>query len=418
MYEIIGICDTNTVYRTKLAEFFLKKTEAFMQVMTFSERLYLENYLKQKAMEILIIEEQIFSQLPLIQAELLNQEDLSEEGGALHVRKVILLADERIELQKQGVHVIRISRYSSCEMIFHLVLSFLSQNRAEGQPFPEGRIGYPAGSEEGCGESAGYTELELEGAGPSSHYSEIFEKRGYYGTGADGWDRKKEGSGKQTFVIGVYSPIHRCGKTSLAVLFSSLLKEWSRSLLICMDQSAGFFMREQMNLSELIYCMSSRNGMRYLQEEEHTVLPYESFIVHEETLSYIPVPVSGEDLGQISGHQLKQLLEQIRCGGDYPYVILDLSERSEGLLEALNSCDIVFMPVLKDCVSKSKIHAFEQELNRACGSDKSLQSKIHKVCLPVAIETESIENYYKELMWSSLRKKAEHLLREYEIFDF
>lgn len=416
MYEVIGICDTNTVYRTKLAESFLKKAEAFMQVMTFSERLYLENYLKQKEMEILIIEEQIFSQLPLIQAELLNQEDLSEEGGVLHVRKVILLADERIEPQKQGVHVIRISRYSSCEMMFHLVQSFLSQKRAEDMPFQEGKTRYPAGSEGDGEEFAGYTEPE--GGSPSSHYSEIFEKRGYYGTKADEWDRKKERSGKQTFVIGVYSPIHRCGKTSLAVLFGSLLRERSRSLLICMDQSAGFFMREQMNLSELIYCMSSRNGMRCMQEEERTVLPYESFVVHEENLSYIPVPVSGEDLAQISGHQLNQLLEQIRYSGDYPYVILDLSERSEGLLEALNSCDIVFMPVLKDCVSKSKIHAFEQELGRASGSNKSLRSKIHKVCLPVAIETESIENYYKELMWSSLRKKAEHLLREYEIFDF
>ena len=370
MYEIIGICDTNTVYRTKLAEFFLKKTEALIQVMTFSERLYLENYLKQKTMELLIIEEQIFSQLPLIQAELLNQEDLSEEGGVLHVRRVILLVDERIELQKQGVNVIRISRYSSCEMILHLVLSFLSQTRAEDMPFPEEKMWYPSGSERDCEESAGYTGPE--GGNFSSHHSEIFEKRGYYGTKADGWNRKKERSGRQAFVIGVYSPIHRCGKTSLAVLFGCLLRERSRSLLICMDQSAGFFMREQMNLSELIYCMSSRNGMRYMQEEETTGVSYESFVVHEENLSYIPVPVSGEDLAQISGHQLNQLLEQIQYGGDYPYVILDLSERSEGLLEALNSCDIVFMPVLKDCVSKSKIYAFEQELNRASGLNRSL----------------------------------------------
>lgn len=401
MNSVIGICDSNAVYMKKLAESFMRKSDIPLQIMTFSDCGQLIEYLKEHSLDVLIADGVIFR-------EYFNQDQSVDAGRNMsqqmevinrHTGYIVELSDEKGGMEKSGEFVFRISRYQSSAELFSLIRPLLMKSRMEEDQEPVNQdAGYQnAGYQKTGYQKTGYQEERKSGYRISVDTQEVFKN--YAGC-----------------IITVFSPINRCGKTSLAVLLTELLNQREASLMICMDHYAGIFSAEEQNLAELIYRMSGENNLRIAEENVlRDFAEYESYVKIWEKVSYISASKTVEDLVQISAVQLCRLLDMLKYRSRYRYIVVDLSEGMENLHEVLDRSDFIFMPMLDDCVSRCKMEMFDQHMQSVMEPEKykSLFARIHRMQMPAAFEAENTENYYRELIWSNQAKAAEGLLEQY-----
>lgn len=387
MNSVIGICDSNAVYMKKLAESFMHKSDIPLQIMTFSDGSQLIEYLKEHSLDILIADG-VFLQEYFNQTQRVDTgKDTSRQMEVIkqHIRYILELSDEKGGVEKSGDSGFRISRYQSSTELFTLIRQLLAGSRISGNP---GHKGMEAGSD--CNALSGV--------------QEIYEEQRRY----------KEQSG---YVITVYSPVNRCGKTSLAVILTELLNQREQALMVCMDHYSGIFSGEDQNLSELIYHLSGGNNLRTEETVFTDFTEYEDYVKIWEGLSYISVPKTVSDLAQISSDHLCRLIDMLKYRSRYRYLVMDLSEGMENIHKVLEQSDCIFMPVLDDCISRCKIEMFDQYMQSVMEAEKwkRLSARIHRIQLPLSFETEDIANYYRELIWSDQAKAAVELLEKYYI---
>lgn len=187
-------------------------------------------------------------------------------------------------------------------------------------------------------------------------------------------------------LIAVYSPIHRIGKTTFAIALGRELAKTSRTLYLNLEEYADvgerFIRAEGKNLSDLLY---------FTRQEENIALRLSTMIAHMGELEYIPPVLLGADLKEISLEEWQSFLTSVLNKTVYETVILDLSESIQGLLEILQFCDKVYMPVLEDGISKQKVQRFEEMLRQMGLS--GLEQKIHQFGV-----VEDMELYVKRMI--------------------
>lgn len=187
-------------------------------------------------------------------------------------------------------------------------------------------------------------------------------------------------------LIAVYSPIHRIGKTTFAIALGRELARTSRTLYLNLEEYADvgerFIRAEGKNLSDLLY---------FTRQEENIALRLSTMIAHMGELEYIPPVLLGADLKEISLEEWQSFLTSVLNKTVYETVILDLSESIQGLLEILQFCDKVYMPVLEDGISKQKVQRFEEMLRQMGLS--GLEQKIHQFGV-----VEDMELYVKRMI--------------------
>lgn len=387
--NVIGICDTNTVYMKKLAEYFMQKSSIFPQIMTFSDDRQLVQYLEKGQLDVLITGgEVLLDDLNSCSSDTGIHAVWKKEGIKEHVKWRIELVDFMMNTERKDHCIFKASRYGSSAQLLQLAENLITHGTLED------------------------TEIVSPAEGLQKGTHAVYGEWTYRGGNVV---REKESSKN---VIGIYSPVNRCGKTSLAVLLTELLEQKYSSLMISMDHHSELFSGEELNLAELIYYMSRGNNLRSGPEQYHSFSEYEGFVRKWQDISYIASPQSVEDLTQISAVQLCELLDLLKCNSNYQHVVIDMSEGIEKLYLVLEQCDVIFMPLLDDCISKSKLEEFEKNMCSVIGQEewRLLSEKIHKVWLPETIEAESTENYYKELIWSDFGNYAGKLLEQYNIY--
>ena len=142
MNNVIGICDTNTVYMKKLAESFMQKSDIPLQIMTFSDCSQLIQYLNEGSLDILVTGGEILmdnlEQRQSVDAGVKND----EYKGVIQqkVRYTIILVDERGGIQDTDGVCFRVSRYQSSTELFGLIKQLITG----------GKIGYGATLEYGA----------------------------------------------------------------------------------------------------------------------------------------------------------------------------------------------------------------------------------------------------------------------------
>ncbi|MGN0357374.1 MAG: hypothetical protein ACI4E0_06100 [Blautia sp.] len=398
MHSVIGICDSNTVYMKKLAESFMRKSDIPLQIMTFSDYGQLIEYLMEHNLDVLVIDRAIFE-------DQFNQEYGVNAGNTIgqqmevvkqHIRYILELVDGKGGMEKSGDFGFRISRYQSSSELFCLISRLLMRNKITGERIAETVPEY----------GAGYREKD--------RCKELFDQAEMSGI-RSARDMKEQCDRTEGCIITVYSPVNRCGKTSLAVLLAEFLQRKSISLMVCMDHYSKVFSGEEMNLSELIYCMTRENNFRMEENAFTDFVEYESYVKTWGELLYISAPETVEDLVQVSAAQLCRLMSTLKYRSRYQYIVLDLSEGMENLHKVLEESDVIFMPMLDDCVSRCKIEMFEQHTQSVMGQERwrNLTAKIHKLYLPPAYESGEAENYYRELIWSDQARAAKEILEQY-----
>jgi hypothetical protein len=156
-----------------------------------------------------------------------------------------------------------------------------------------------------------------------------------------------KGSGE---IIGVYSPVQRCLKTSISVALGLLCSDTydKKTLLISLDSFSWLRnLSDELpiaDISDLIFTMKNGDGTRCFQDEK---------------LEYIIPPLAADDFHDITGKMLAELVSSIQQQQFYDRIILDIGMTFNELLTILSLCDVIYIPKLQDKGSEMKVKNFE-----------------------------------------------------------
>jgi len=205
-------------------------------------------------------------------------------------------------------------------------------------------------------------------------------------------------------VIGVYSPVNRCLKTSFSLTLGQLLSRDSKVLYLNLEEYSGLaaLMNEDYkgSLSDILY---------FYQQKNFNWMRLSTVVYSWGSLDYIPPVCFPEDLDLIGGAEMAELLTKIAVESPYEILVVDLEQFGKKALEVLEICKTVHMPIKEDCVSAAKLEEFEDYV-RAAGKPQILE-RIQKVKLPYHGGLSRKENYVEQLVWGELGDYVRGLLK-------
>ena len=177
-------------------------------------------------------------------------------------------------------------------------------------------------------------------------------------------------------LIGVYSPLHRCLKTTMSICLGQLMaKSGERVLYMNLDSYAGFNMligkSFMMDLSDLLFYVGQR--------KKNFPCKLASMVEKYADMDMIPPAISPSDIRSVTADMWILFFNEIaKC--DYTKVIIDFGESADGLYEILKCCHRIVMPVKSDFVSRAKIEQYEACLRILESSD--ILDKTEKIEFP------------------------------------
>lgn len=186
-------------------------------------------------------------------------------------------------------------------------------------------------------------------------------------------DLRKYVSAGKSRMIGVYSPIHRIGKSTFALSMAKECAKTSSVLYLNLEEyPSNVEFDTEYTMGDLIY---------YLRQGDCDMISqFKSITKHLEQLDYLPpIPVA-VDYRQVTESEWKALLDCILNSGLYEVIVLDFGDALQGLYTLLDACDTIYFPVQEEEESRQKIRRFEWSLAQI-GMD-SILCKLHRFVMP------------------------------------
>lgn len=200
---------------------------------------------------------------------------------------------------------------------------------------------------------------------------------------------------KEKRIIGIYSPVGRCGKTSLALAIGQLLAKEEKALFITLDTFTGFsgLLDEpwKRDLSDLIY---------YYKQGRFHALRLNSVIYYLGDMAWLPPIRFPDDYNQITAEEMADFVSKIVQESGYSTVVLDIGNYGRQMMPLLEICQVVYMPVKEDIISQAKLREFEQYVDD-CGKQR-LKDRFHKVHVPLVTGVRRMEHFPQELLWGDM----------------
>lgn len=322
MYEgNLVICDQEKQYARNLLQMFTRNRNAGVQMYLFHTIEELEKFAGQRAIKILLIDKGY----PLKQREQISAE-----------KKFVLVKNKKDSLaeDEKGIY-----RYQSAEAIWSQI-----QDGRPAKQIPKKRI--VRKTKEGVKENK--TQM-------------IEDKPIVYKTGLKG------------NLIGVYSPIHRIGKTKFAMELGKEFAKKEPVLYLNLEEYAGgnFYFHDKtgQTLADLLYYAR--------QEKGNLGLRISMMVGQEDELDYIFPMQYVQDLQEVSVEEWMKLFDQILENCIYQKVILDLGDSVQGLFQILEACHTVYTPYIEDEIARAKMNQYAENL-RKTGKEKVLEKTVQK----------------------------------------
>lgn len=211
---------------------------------------------------------------------------------------------------------------------------------------------------------------------------------------------------KTTEIIGIFSPLGRCLKTSFALTLGQILAKERAVLYLNMEEYSGF--EELMgkgfahNLSDLLYYVR--------QDNQNLLYKMNSMIQTINNLDYIPPVQMPADIRTTAWQDWERLFQMLILDSSYEVIVLDIGCGIDENFQLLDMCKKIYMPVLSDAVSQCKIAQFEN-LVRIWDYPQILE-KTEKINPPFHMATCLSPAYVEQLMWSELGDYVRNLLRK------
>lgn len=217
--------------------------------------------------------------------------------------------------------------------------------------------------------------------------------------------RKMCGTGflDNTKIIGVYSPLGRCGKTSLALVMGQLLAQNYKTVYVNLEEWPGFKRiigsYDGMDISDLIYYIK--------QEREELGMYINGMVLDVNNLKIVPPVKMAPDIQEL-GEEVNRLLQEIAKSDNYDVVIVDFGRQIKSILPALGNLERLYMPVLMDEVSQAKLEEFFQFLRKSAYGEMEKKIKQCKLNITEQMECDTVE----ELYYGSFGAYVAELLKE------
>lgn len=185
-------------------------------------------------------------------------------------------------------------------------------------------------------------------------------------------------AGKNTKVYGIYSPVNRCGRSSLSVAFHSYFcSESNSSLLISFDEYDSVFgcLRKEnsRDLSDVFYGYKT-GDLNFAKLGE--------CISRVEDLNIVLPARYNEDLFYLSDNELTKFMNDILLANLFEIIVIDFGSIGRRSMQILDMCEKIFCPVMGESgsVESSKINEFKSLLGRNGYSE--LIHKLYEIRLP------------------------------------
>lgn len=217
-------------------------------------------------------------------------------------------------------------------------------------------------------------------------------------------DAPPQATAARARIVGVYSPVGRCLKTSFALTMGQLLAQDGRVLYLTLEEFSGLSA-----LTKAEYRTDLSDLMYYYSQGTYNILRLNSVVHSIGGLDYIPPARYPEDLAQMKAEQMAGLLEKLAKESAYETLILDAGNYGKNVLPLLKLCEAVYMPVKEDSISLAKLEEFFKYLDASGNED--LAGRIHKLKLPYHSSFGRRENYLEELLWGELGDYVRQMLK-------
>jgi len=211
-------------------------------------------------------------------------------------------------------------------------------------------------------------------------------------------------AGKKKRIIGIYSPVGRCGKTCLALAVGQLLAKEEKVLFISLDTFTGFTglldERWKRDLSDLIY---------YFKQGRFNVVRLNSIIYYMGDMAWLPPIRFPDDYNQVTAEEMAALMGKILEDSDYTTLVLDMGNYGKQVIPLLEICQVVYMPVKEDFFSQSKLQEFEEYIDHS--ERRSLKAKFQKIHVPMVTGMKRMEHFPQELLWGDMGDFVRSMLK-------
>ena len=198
-----------------------------------------------------------------------------------------------------------------------------------------------------------------------------------YAEHSEGTGQSLKKIGHSTKIIGVYSPVKRCLQTTFSMTLGQILAQKHKTLYLNYECFSGF---EQMFGRKM---RTDITDMMYLYEcvEEKFIYKLSTITEKINNLDFVWPTTIYPDLMNIPGAQWTKLLTKLREQSDYEYIILDLSDYVNGLLQILCECDCIYTIAKSDLSAVSKMEHYERILRDLKYTE--VVEKTQKLSLPI-----------------------------------
>ncbi len=212
---------------------------------------------------------------------------------------------------------------------------------------------------------------------------------------------------KKSKIIGIASPIGRCGKTSFSLSLGLKLSQNNSCLFITFDECnflrISLFRKEHISSSfaDILYYF-----LQSMDAQDNRILScFQSF----QGMDYIP---PSEELGtfsELTKEELRSFLVNIAALGKYDYIIIDWGNFSYDY-SLINMCDTLLLPKIdNDLYSEEKYSHYFDSI-KAQITDKKIVIK--SISLPVIHYSSVATEYTLELTSSLLGLFCSNLIQE------
>lgn len=221
------------------------------------------------------------------------------------------------------------------------------------------------------------------------------------------WDGQKISAGKKkTEIIGIYSPIGRTMKTTFAITLGQILAKSQAVIYINMEVYSGFEF-----LLNRTYEHTLGDVLYYLHQGTQNIMgKINSMIQTMNNLDYLPPVLSPEDLLQTPIQEWITLFLQLSDYSNYETIVLDLGDGLADVLQILELCSKIYVPVRTDPMSQAKLVQFEERL-KITGKERVLE-RMEKIQLPYHRTIQGGTGFLEDLVWSELGDYVRELIRE------
>ncbi len=210
--------------------------------------------------------------------------------------------------------------------------------------------------------------------------------------------------GIRSTIIGICSPVGRCGKTGFGFTLGQIMARDSKVLFLGLEEYSALS-----RLTQTQYAATLTDLVYYYQSGEYNRMRLASVVYSWNGMDYIPPVSYAEDLAELDGEEFAGLIRRIAAEGIYDAVILDLGHLVRKLEPVLEQCDMIYAPIREDCVSAAKVDAWHSYILHS--GREELWERIRLLKLPVPSTVRPAESYLEQLLWGEVGDFCRSLLK-------